>query len=71
VAMDNPLDGGQADAGPFVLFGPVQALEDAEQLWGVAHVEAHTVVSHKVNDRSRLVRILARTDLDPSGMCPW
>src|SRR5438093_1586472 len=44
VALDDALHDGQADSGPLVLLGPVQPLEDAEQLVGVAHVEADPVV---------------------------
>ena len=36
------------DAGALVVLGAVQALEDAEELADVLHVEAHAVVAHKV-----------------------
>src|SRR6185436_15302096 len=45
VAVDDPLHGGQADAGALELGGGVQALEGGEQLLGVDHVEAGPVVA--------------------------
>src|SRR4051812_48071563 len=45
--VDDPLNRRQADARPFEFFAPVQALEDAEQLAGVLHVEPHSVVPNE------------------------
>ncbi len=47
MAADDAADIGQADAGAFELFDVVQALEHAEQLVHVAHVEAAAVVAHE------------------------
>src|SRR5204862_5699849 len=44
VPRHDPPDGGQTDAGAFELLGPVQPLEDAEQLVGILHVEPGAVV---------------------------
>src|SRR5438093_9370425 len=44
VPVDDPLHDGQADAGALVVLGVVQPLEHAEELVGVAHVEADAVV---------------------------
>ena len=48
VAVDDPLHDGEADAGALIVLGPVQPLEDAEQLVGVAHVEADAVVLDEI-----------------------
>jgi hypothetical protein len=44
VARDQPLHGGEADAGPLELTRQVHTLEGAEQVPGVPHVEAGAVV---------------------------
>jgi len=44
MAVDDGLDQGQADPGPFILVGPVEALEDAEDLVVESHVKADAVV---------------------------
>src|ERR1700730_1178790 len=62
VALDDSLHGRQADTGAFVILGPVQALEDAEQASRVLHVEADSVVPHEVG-RRRLRRVAADDDL--------
>lgn len=46
VGLHDALYGHQADAGTFEL-GAVQALEDAERLARVLHVEADTLVTHE------------------------
>src|ERR1700722_14351698 len=51
VARDDPLHGGQADAGAGKLGLVVKALEGSEELLGVSHVEAGTVVAHVVHGR--------------------
>ena len=45
VAGDHALHGGEADARALELGGVVQALEGAEELVGVGHVEARAVVA--------------------------
>src|SRR5947209_7609961 len=47
VPMHNPLHRCQADAMAFILMGRMQTLERSEQLVGVLHVEAHSVVPHE------------------------
>ena len=44
VAVDNTLDGGEADAGSFELSGRVNPLECAKEFPGVRHVESGAVV---------------------------
>jgi hypothetical protein len=44
VAMDNALDGGEADAGPFELSSLVNPLECAKKFPGVSHVESGAIV---------------------------
>ena len=45
--LNNALHGGQADSGAFKLFGGVQALENSEELVGIFHIEANTVVANQ------------------------
>lgn len=45
MALDDPAHAGQTDAGALEFFHSVQALKHTEQLVGVLHVEAHTVVT--------------------------
>src|SRR5262249_17180997 len=47
VFMDDPLDGGEADAGPFEILLAVQPLKNAKQLIAELHAEAYAVVSHE------------------------
>ncbi len=47
--MDNPLHDRQADAGPLVVFDPMQTLKDPEELVGVAHVETDPVVFDEID----------------------
>ena len=49
VLANDALHGRQADSGPFELLSPMKALEDAEKLVGVLHVEADTVVANVDN----------------------
>src|SRR5438874_12336468 len=44
VPMHDPVDNGQPHAGAVVVLGAMQPLKHAEQLVGVAHVEAGPVV---------------------------
>src|SRR5215468_9376022 len=62
VAMDDPLHGGEADSGAFESIGPVETLEDAEELVDVSHVEADAVVPDE--QRHCLVLLVQTTDLD-------
>ena len=48
MAMDDTLDHGQPDAGSLQFGIAVHALEDAEQLVGVTHVEADAVVADEI-----------------------
>src|SRR5690606_17849681 len=63
MADQYPAHAGQADAGTGELAGRVQALEHAEQLARVLHVEAGAVVAHL--ELVRPVGALAVLDLDP------
>src|SRR5258705_1696198 len=63
VAQDHALHDREADAGSGDLILGMQALEHAEELRGVAHVEADAVVAHPVDVLGAL-RLAA--DLDPS-----
>src|SRR4051812_3549125 len=56
MAFDHPFDDRQADAGPFELILPVQALEHAEQLVRVGRVEAGAVVGHGEARATALLR---------------
>ena len=47
MAVNDPRDGGQADAATLEFFGFVQALEGREDAVGVLHVEADAVVAHE------------------------
>ena len=53
--LNNSLDGGQAHARPFEVFGAVQALEHSEEFVGVLHVEAHAVIAHEHSGRFLLM----------------
>ncbi len=61
MALDDAPHAGQADAGALELFHAMQALEYAEQLAGILHVEADAVVPHVDHD---LARALFCADLD-------
>src|SRR3954468_19075945 len=50
VALHDAADVGEADPGALELLVAVQALEDAEELVGVLHVEADAVVPDAVDD---------------------
>src|SRR5919201_778183 len=63
VAVDDALDDGQAHPRPLVLLGAVEALEDAEELVGVLHVEPDAVVPDEVH-RPRAA-VGAAPHLDP------
>ena len=62
MAVNDPRDGGQADAATLEFFGFVQALEGREDAVGVLHVEADAVVAHKIDG---LPRGLLATEFDP------
>src|SRR6266852_908482 len=68
VAVDHPLDDGKAHAGSLVLFGAVEPLEPAEELVGVAHVEAGAVVFHVVDVCGAHLRLFPAADLDDGGV---
>src|SRR2546428_11742137 len=61
--VDDPLYVRQADSRALELVGAMKTLEDAEQLRGVCHLEADTVVAHE--DYDLAIRLLGHTDLDP------
>src|SRR5262245_60484119 len=48
MAVDDALDDRQAHARALIVLGAVEALEDAEELVGVAHVKADAVVLDEV-----------------------
>src|SRR5712691_7747967 len=68
VPRHDPPDGGQTNAGAFELLGPVQPLEDAEQLVGILHVEPGAVVADEQDDPS--VFFAGAADLDPPRVAP-
>jgi len=47
--VNDLLDGCQADACAFEFLLPVEPLKHSEELIGVAHIEADSVVAHKVD----------------------
>ncbi len=47
MAVDNALDGGQANAGSGVFGLFMHALESAEQFLGKSHVETHSIIAHE------------------------
>ncbi len=47
--MDHALNNGQSDASALELVRPVQALENAEELVGVAHIESGAVVADEID----------------------
>src|SRR5579859_44732 len=55
MAMNDLLDGCQSDSGAWKIAFIVKALEGAEQLIGIFHIESGTVVAHKVNCWLRMV----------------
>src|SRR5260370_19472792 len=61
VPVHDALYRGEADAGALVLVRRMQALEGAEQLVGIAHVEAGAVVAH---EEGRLLPVAQQADLD-------
>src|ERR1022692_2785019 len=63
MSMDNSLHDGQADTGSFIVFRPMQSLEDAKQLVGILHVEANAVVPDEVGPFARFIAH-ATADLD-------
>src|SRR3546814_1097065 len=48
VLVDDPLNGGEADAGSGKLAGVVQALKGAKELVGMCHVETRSVVADEI-----------------------
>src|SRR5688572_25148504 len=50
MAGDDAAHVGKADARAFELVLAVQPLENAEELFGVSHVETHAVIAHEKND---------------------
>src|SRR5258706_16264000 len=63
VGQDDALDDRQPDPGAFVVLCAVQALEHAEQLVDVTHVEPGPVVAHEIGARAGG---LARDGPDPN-----
>ena len=47
MSFDDALNGSQSYAGPFKLSRPMQTLKHTEQLVGILHVEARSVVPHE------------------------
>jgi len=52
VAVDDPSDIRQTDAGAFELVVSVEALKDAEEFVDVLHIEANSIVSNIQRDLS-------------------
>jgi hypothetical protein len=46
--VDDALHDGKPDSGAFIILRPMEALEDAEQLVGIGHVESNAVVPDKI-----------------------
>src|SRR5579859_6209979 len=66
VFLHDALHRGQAYSGAFEVFGAVHALENAEQLSGILHVESHTVVADE-DDREALLLLSSNLDHRPSA----
>src|SRR5579864_4554394 len=49
VFVNDPLHRGQTDARAVEVFAAMQAMEDAEHLTGILHVESYSVVPHEQN----------------------
>ena len=62
MAFDNAPDVGQPEACPFKFFAAMQALEKAEELLGLAHVEAGSIVLDEKNEL--VVRIIQAADFN-------
>ena len=63
---DDPLYRGQTDSRPLEVLRAMQPLKDAEQLVGVLHIEAGSVVANKVDGTLVRLAILRRcADFDP------
>ena len=67
MSLDDAADVGEADARPLELGDQVQPLEDAEELAGVLHFEAHAVVAYEDDGLGLVARRAA--DLD-GGLRP-
>ena len=65
MTMDDTLHNRQAHPCSFVLFGAVQALEDAEEFVYIRHIEAYAVVFDKIDV---LPARLATADFDRSHL---
>src|SRR5207245_5135846 len=63
MTVNNPPDVRQADARALEFVGAMKTLEDAEELGGVRHVEADTVVAHA--DHHLTVLLPGDAHLDP------
>lgn len=50
VPKNDPLDYREPDAGTGKLCLTVQTLEDTEQLIGVVHIEAGSIIVHRIHD---------------------
>jgi len=50
MALDHPPHDGEADAGAFEVLSPMQALENAEQLVRILHLETGAVIANKYGD---------------------
>src|SRR6185437_9178282 len=69
VAIDDPLHDCEADTGPRKLYGTVQPLKHAEQLFVVLHVEPRAVVLHVIHSGIVRATFTAAADLDDGGIC--
>jgi hypothetical protein len=59
--LDNAVNGGEADAGPFKFVLAMQALKNAKEFVGMARIESGAVIAHK--DHAHPVSVEA-ADLD-------
>src|SRR3546814_4814161 len=67
VLVDDPLNGGEADAGSGKLAGVVQALKGAKELVGMCHVETRSVVADEIGV---LPLVAAAAELDAGRRAP-
>jgi hypothetical protein len=61
VLLDNALNCGKSNASSLKIFGPVETLEDAEQLVRVPFVEARAIISHEDRRRTLLLDLARLT----------
>jgi hypothetical protein len=65
MAMNDSLDGGQANTRAFVILSGMQTLEGPKQLVYISHVEARAIVAH---EKGRAIVDLLRAEFDAGGV---